>query len=313
MTDFWAPGIRTFIEKVESFVVPEDADLETKRRAYAAMCAAMSPGMPNDVSSCDGQVGDIPIRVYRPTRVYRPRACREDATLLFVHGGGFILGDLETHHPIVAELVQRTGLAAVAVGYRKAPEHRYPAAMDDCLAVLAAVRRGDLGLPVRAVGLGESAGATLVAGMALRARDEGIEGLIGQVLIHPALDIDLRKPSFVAKATAPLLRTDEMGGYLDAYLGPLAADPPAYAMPLRADDLSRVPPAFIVVMEHDPLHDDGIDYARRLRRAGSGATLYDAAGLPHGSLRMWRHAPAAAAMHDAVCRAVMLFTDGSAG
>ncbi len=200
-------------------------------------------------------------------RVYRP-AGGERAALVYLHGGGWVLGGLDSHDPLCRTLAARSGQAVVAVGYRLAPEHRYPAAVHDAWT---AFRWAHERFAQLAVG-GDSAGGHLSATVARRARDAGLP-LALQVLAYPATDHGCEWPSYRQYTTGPAFHTAEMRWFWEQFLDdPSRVDEPDCS-PLRGD-LSGLAPALVLTAEHDPLRDEGEAYAHALRAAGVPVTLY---------------------------------------
>jgi len=221
----------------------------------------------------------IPVRLYRPGPGRLP-------LVVFFHGGGFVYGSLDGYYdPLCRRIARDAACAVVAVDYRLAPEHKFPAGADDCYAALAwAAEALDIDAS-RILVAGPSAGGNLAAATALRARDAGGPDLAGQVLIYPVLDYyEPPTPSYLEYADGYHLTRADMVWFWDHYLAePNQADDPR-AAPLRASNLAGLPPAFIVAAECDPLHDEAARYAQRLRDAGVATELLDGAGLIHGFL-----------------------------
>jgi acetyl esterase/lipase len=218
------------------------------------------------------------VRVYTPTE--------HDGVLpgiVYMHGGGFVVGSLDSVDATAVRIALGAGVVVVSVDYRLAPEHPYPAALDDCYAALrwtvenAAELRID---PARLGVGGDSAGGNLAAALALLSRDRGGPALRFQFLNVPALDDRLQTPSAAMVGTPNIDRTS-LATVWRHYLGSATAD--AYAAPSRADDLSGLPPAHVVVCEFDPLRDEGIAYAQRLVQSGVSTELRLFPGTFHGS------------------------------
>lgn len=223
-----------------------------------------------------GPGGDLPLRIYAPDRS-APRP-----VVLWFHGGGFFAGSIDEHDTTCRLLAARADAVVVAVGYRLAPEHRHPAAADDCHAALrwvAAHASGFGGDPDRLAIAGDSAGGTLAATVARRARDEG-PALRYQVLVYPVLDPGDGDPER-GRGEFHMLRPGDGRRALELYAGPGDADSPDVT-PLRAPDLAGLPPALIITAEFDALRLDGEAYAARLREAGVPVTLSMYDGLLHG-------------------------------
>ncbi|WP_370938384.1 alpha/beta hydrolase [Amycolatopsis sp. cg13] len=233
---------------------------------------------------------DVPIRVYTPDRV------ATKALLFDIHGGGFALGDLEVDHATNVELARELGVVVVSVEYRLAPENPYPAGLDDCYAALEwSVKHADeLNIdPEKVVVYGVSAGGGLAAALALLARDRGGPSIAFQFLSVPELDDRLETGSMRQFADTPIWHRGAAEASWDYYLGGPGKrggpDVSVYAAPARATDLSGLPPAYVSVMEFDPLRDEGIAYAQALLAAGVPTELHLFPGTFHGSAVL-RHA-----------------------
>lgn len=219
---------------------------------------------------------DVPVRIYRPSRAH--------GAIVWLRGGGWIVGDLDTEHPTAARLAGASGAMVISVDYRQAPEHRFPAALDDAYAVLewAAENASGLGIaPDRIAVGGHSAGAGLAAGAALRARDEQGPSIRFQLLNQPALDDRQETWSQRNFTDTPWQDRDSLTTVWRHYLGDAPAPP--YAAPARAGDLSGLPPAYVSAAEFDPLRDEDIGYALRLLQAGVTVELHQCPGTFHGS------------------------------
>jgi acetyl esterase/lipase len=221
----------------------------------------------------------VPLRVHRPRGAVGARPC-----LLWLHGGGFVMGDCRMDDPELARWAEELGCVAVSVGYRLAPEHPYPAALDDAYAALrwVAANAGRLGVDPARIGVGGgSAGAGLAAALALLARDRGGPPLAFQYLDAPALDDRMATPSS-GWEDASIWPAAANRFAWRAYLGARSGDVPAYAAPARADDLAGLPPAFVSVGGSDGFVDEDVAYAARLMRAGVPTELHVYPGAPHG-------------------------------
>jgi acetyl esterase len=249
-------------------------------RAAFGMLAALS-GEPDQVAGVEdrtipGPAGEIPVRIYTP------EGSGPFPVLVFFHGGGFVIGDLDTHDGACRELCNGATAVVVAVDYRLAPEHPYPAAPEDCFAALqwvhanAASINGD---PDRLAVAGDSAGGNLAAVISLMARDNGGPALRAQILVYPATDLTMSHPSIDENGEGYLLTKESMEWFMGHYR-PDVAD--QKASPMAAADLSGLPPALVITGEFDPLRDEGEAYAERLRAAGVPVvqTRYD--GMIHG-------------------------------
>jgi acetyl esterase len=231
-----------------------------------------------------GPAGDIKLRIYRP------HAEQGLPLLVFMHGGGFILGDLDSHDEAARQLTMLTDCVTVAVDYRLAPEYPFPAAPEDCFAALkwAAAHAAEFGAdPGRIAVAGDSAGGNLAAVMALRARDEGGPRLRGQVLIYPAADLeDANEFQPAPDGNYYLLgRTD--GAYFNSlYLREPADARHPHASPMFAEDVANLPPAMVITAEFDPLCRQGEAFAVRLKAAGVPVEQRRYAGAIHGFVSM---------------------------
>ncbi|MDR9803832.1 alpha/beta hydrolase [Rhizobium hidalgonense] len=289
-------GILQFLDLCDSFYPPDavQASVEQQRHWYDALCARFDRALPPDMIFADGMLQRIPIRRYRPRKI------STRTILLYLHGGGFVVGSLESHHAICAEIADFSGAELVSVDYRLAPEYRWPAQTDDGFAVLKHL----LAANNKVVLIGDSAGGNLAAGLALRARDEGLTGIVGQVLIYPALGGDLDAGSYVEMAAAPGLTTADVAYYRDTLQAP---DGNEIAEPLKASSLAGLPPAFITVAHFDPLRDDGRHYAARLTAEGVEVWFREEPQMVHAWLRARHISDGAQDGFRAVCEAVRHF------
>jgi len=241
----------------------------------------------------DGPGGQIAIRVYWP-----PEGGEADPpVVVFIHGGGWSVGDLDTYDGTARSHAVGADAVVVSVDYRLAPEHPFPAAVEDVWAATqwAAEHAGELGAdPDRLAVAGDSAGGNLAAVVAQLARDAGGPTVRFQLLWYPATTWDASLPSFTENANAPILGGGAVKGFSRWYAGDLdLSDMPATLAPARAENLSGLPPAYIAVAGHDPLRDDGARYAELLTAAGVPADLHNAETLVHGYLGYAGVVPAA--------------------
>jgi acetyl esterase len=260
------------------------------RREYSESRRYVQPPKPDVASLVDrsipGPQGPVPIRYYRPA------GSKPDdvlPVLIYLHGGGWTIGDLETHDTLCRELANRTPCAVVAVDYRMGPEHKFPAALDDCVAATrwVAGQAADLGIDTARIAVGgDSAGGNLATVVALTLRDGGGPSLRFQLLVYPATDQFLDTPSHVAFADNYLLTHDNILYFRANYL----RGPEDYgdwrASPLKAADLSRLPPTLIITAGFDPLRDEGKAYAEALATAGVPVTYTCYDGMIHGFFMM---------------------------
>jgi acetyl esterase len=221
----------------------------------------------------DGPAGSMPV----PVRVYAPVEDR-GRVVTYLHGGGWVLGDLDSHDPVCRRVANAVGATVVSVGYRLAPEHPHPAPLDDAMAALAWTANRYPGRPH--VVAGDSAGAGLAAGAALRARAEGGPVIAAQLLVYPATDPSMGMPSIRENGEGYFLTRADMDWFYDQYLPAGRTDPVVDL--LRAPDLAGLPPAVVATAEFDPLRDEGDTYADRLRAAGVPVRHVPGPGLIHG-------------------------------
>jgi len=269
-----------FIERTNSYYPPDTIDytIAQQREIYDRMCREFFAGYPEGVavetSAIAAPAHDIPIRIYRS-------APQPAATVLYIHGGGFILGGLDSHDDVCAELCARTGHEVVSVDYRLAPEHLHPAAFDDAMSAFAWVA-STRDRPILLCG--DSAGGNLCAAVAHATRGRA-KRPVGQVLIYPGLGGDRSKGSYVTHAEAPMLTMRDLEFYKHIRTGgaDLAGD--VTLSPLADTDFANLPPTVLITAECDPLSSDGETYRDRIIAAGGRATWFEEPGLVHGYLR----------------------------
>jgi len=250
------------------------------REAYT-MRRALSQPAPPEVAmvrelQADGPTGPVPLRLYRPL------GSAADAllpVLVYFHGGGWVIGDLDSHDTVCRELANGSGCAVVAVDYRMAPEHRFPAAVDDSIAAACWIARNAASLALDATRLavgGDSAGGNLAAVVALAARDDvagaGDLKIAFQLLVYPATDQRRGTPSHTTNGEGYLLTRDTIAYFHDLYLVDGSHDTDWRCSPLLHESLSNLPPALVLTAGYDPLRDEGLAYAQRLTEEGNRAT-----------------------------------------
>ena len=298
------PEIRAFIERVAGYY-PEgkaNLDIPERRRRYDAMAADLRQPRPASVAATDetveGPGGPVPQRRYVPEGP-------GPVTVVYFHGGGFMLGGLDSHDDVCAEIAAGTGCPVVAVDYRRTPEHVHPAAYEDALAAArAALAAGPVILG------GDSAGGNLAAALALALRGADIRG---QVLIYPALGGErIGLASYDENAEAPMLTTADMHFYHRLRAGGEPPDDDASFFPLAARDLAGVAPCFASAAAVDPLRDDAVEYVRRLAAAGVEASCVVEEQLPHGHLRARASSARARAAFGRIVAAVARFAGSAA-
>jgi acetyl esterase len=231
--------------------------------------------------------GSIPARVYTPTRLREANGLAP--CLVFFHGGGWVIGDLDSHDVVCRKLADEGQLIVISVDYRLAPEHKFPAAVDDAITATTWIAENSrqLGIdPARLSVGGDSAGGNLAAVVAISARDGNGPAIAGQVLIYPAIDFALTHPSHSEPETSILLTHSVIRWFRDHYLNGTADVHDWRASPARAKTLIGLPPAYVLTAGADPLRDEGAEYAKRLKEAGVPVTYRSFRGQFHGFFTM---------------------------
>ncbi|MEJ2157170.1 MAG: alpha/beta hydrolase [Desulfobacteraceae bacterium] len=303
-------NLKAMLDKMAAIGAPDFGDLtpEAARPMYRQILTA-GDLPPADVQTEDKQIpgpaAQIPVRIYTP----RGEASGMRGLVLYCHGGGFVLGDLETYDAVCRTICQESDCVVVSVDYRLAPEHPFPAAVEDCFEALnwVSVHAAELGGDSQRIAVcGDSAGGNLAAVLALLAREKG-PAIRYQVLIYPvttAMPGDL--PSHGAFGQGYILSLKSMRAFTNWYFGTPGRAPDFRGAPLLADDFSGLPPALILVGGYDALRDDGVTYAKRLIQAGTSATLVTYTGLSHGFINMAAMLPAGRLALNQVCAALRL-------
>ncbi len=280
------PKVQAFIDQMAGMLPLNEmtvADARAGLEALAAMQGEPEPIHRVEDRTIPGPAGDVPVRVYAPA------AGGPLPVLVYFHGGGWVVGGLGTHDGVCRALANRAQAMVVSVDYRLAPEHRFPAAAEDCYAATrwVAERAAELGADPRRLAVGgDSAGGNLAAVTALMARDRGGPRLCHQLLVYPVTDARFDTPSYVANAEGYFLTRAMMQWFWDHYV-PAAADRTnPYCAPLAAPDLRGLPSATVITAEFDPLRDEGEAYAARLREAGVPVEAQRYDGIIHGFFGM---------------------------
>lgn len=290
--------VRAYIAKGAAFYPPGAVDLSIpeQRAVYDAMCAAFHAGRPDGVHTWDESFGGVPCRRYE-------RGTAE-VTLVYYHGGGFVVGGLHSHDDICAELCARARVRVISVDYGLAPEIVFPGCYKDAWAAFEAIAAHYQG---RVVLAGDSAGGNLAAAVTHHARAR----IAGQVLIYPGLGGDRTRGSYVVHANAPELTTRDLLFYQTIRTGgvPVPEGDPRYA-PLQDTDFSGLPPTVVVSAQCDPLASDGETYRNAILAQGGRAVWFNEAGLVHGCLRARHMSARGAAFFDRVVRAVEALAKG---
>jgi acetyl esterase len=286
------PQARQLLDKIERSgaipifrLHPAEARQVYRDRRFATQPDPPTVDSIEDLSAHqDGR--SIQLRLYRPNKTLRTTWL---PALVFFHGGGFVIGGLDTHDVLCRELSNASGCAIVAVDYRLAPESRFPAAYDDCIGATDWVYRNasSLGIDPFRVGVGgDSAGATLAAAVSIAARDRRSASIRFQLLIYPQTEMRSAAPSHQTNGQGYVLTREALEYFHDCYIDDPAHDKDWRASPLLCEDLSDLPPSFILTAGHDPLRDEALAYAQRLSLAGNRVTYVCFERQIHGFITM---------------------------
>jgi acetyl esterase len=266
---------------------PQDA-----RRYYLERRHITQPAPPEvaEVRSlqAEGPHGSIPLRLYRPGA---PAVQGAMPVLVYFHGGGWVIGDLDTHDTLCRQLANGAGIAVIAVDYRMGPEHRFPAAVDDCIAATRWIQAKSAELQLDAARMavgGDSAGGNLAAVVALALRGNAAFKLAYQLLIYPATDMRRNAPSHTHNGLGYLLTRDTIAYFHDHYITQPEQDLEWRASPLLHPDLSALPPSLVLTAGYDPLRDEGLQFADALTAAGNRCTHICFERQIHGFILMGR-------------------------
>lgn len=299
------PGMLAFYKALSAKTPPgsENWPLDQQRAAWNALCQEFRTTRPPGIEATDIIANGV------PCRMFRPKQGAHFATVIYGHGGGWVLGGPETHDDICAEMASGASIAVLLMDYRLAPEHPFPAQLQDSLKVWRWVLEQGHAHKLdasRIIAAGDSAGGQMSVALALTLHELQLRPPIGLVLIYPVLGANMNTSSYIRNANAPCLTRDEMKFYLDAFLGP--PESPAWhndkAIPNLAGDVSGLPPAFITVAAHDPLHDDGVIFHDKLKAAGIPSTLRREPELAHSYMRARHHSKPAMAGFRAIVAAL---------
>lgn len=283
----------------QPYELPLEQARERMRAAFIGRGALPAVDEVRDLS-LPAPYGTLPVRLYRPVGGELP-------IVLFVHGGGWVLNDLDTHDRLCRLLARRSGMLLVALHYRRAPEHRHPAPLEDALLAYRwlldnASRIG--GDASRVALVGESSGGATVACLSLLLRDLGAQPPALQALAYPLTDVLGRWPSHRERGEGYTLDSRMLRWFVDSYLAEVSGRDCPYLYPMAASDLSGLPPTFLMTAEFDPLRDEGIAYGRRLTAAGVAVEHVHASDQMHGFLLLDRALPRAAALIDCLADAL---------
>ncbi|QGW84492.1 alpha/beta hydrolase [Variovorax paradoxus] len=286
------PQARALLDFIEARGIPPTHTLSPAeaRAFYRDRRAATQPEAPQVAQvrdlKAEGPHGAIAVRLYRPLGAAADAAL---PVLVYFHGGGWVIGDLDTHDVLCRSLANGAGCAVASIDYRMGPEHRFPAAVDDVLAATRWVQREAASLSLDAGRLavgGDSAGGNLAAVAAIAARDAGDLPIAFQLLIYPATDMRRGHPSHQANGQGYLLTSDTMTYFHDHYIDDARHDLDWRASPLLHADLSGLPPALVLTAGYDPLRDEGMAYAEALTAAGNRAAYVCFERQIHGFITM---------------------------
>lgn len=264
-----------FIEKTKSFYSDEllSYSIEQQRLEYNQMCRAFDTQRQYELIIKTEEWDTIPVRIYEPQNSM--------GTLIYFHGGGFVVGDLDSHHDVCANLAEKSQLRVVSVAYSLAPEHKHPAQFNDAYH---AVKIASNTYPEPLIVAGDSAGGNLAACVCHSLRSTDIN-LSGQVLIYPSLGTNMDSKSFIIHSNAPLLSTKDMLYYKKIRCENDVPEDDATFAPLNDEDFSNLPPTIVFTAACDPLVDDGEKYCEKITNSGGLAKWINEAGLVHGYLR----------------------------
>jgi len=282
------PQVIKVLKEAESLGLPAYQDLSPAdaRQQMLDLAPPVDPSLSVKMvkdRSIPGPEGEIPLRLYYPA------GNPPFAAFVYFHGGGWVIGDLNTHHGFCHALAKTSGCLVVAVDYRLAPEHRYPAAVEDAYAATNWVAQNADAIqadPNRLAVGGDSAGGHLAAVVAMMARDRRGPRIDLQILIYPITDCSFNTASYIENQEGYMLTRDLMKWFWNHFIEDenQANDP--YVSPLRAENLRDLPPAMVLTAEYDPLRDEGEAYAKKLQEAGVNVTLSRYPGMIHGFIRM---------------------------
>lgn len=273
-----------YIEVRAKMAMPAPWDISTQEFREMTLPNLDFIGEPESIFSIENRIIAGPT-TYLPIRIYRPSSEPNLPVLIYFHGGGWVIGNMDGSEPTVRSLANKGNFVVVQVQYQKAPEHQFPIPFDDCYATLEWViaNSGSLGIDPTKIGVGgDSAGGNLAAGVALKCRDEKLAALAFQMLVYPCTGHDSELPSFVRNAEGYGLTASMMQWYVKQYIGSERDLTNPYAFPAMSHNLQGVAPTILVTAEYDPLADDGRKYAQALSEAGVPVIFKEYEGAIHG-------------------------------
>jgi acetyl esterase len=277
--------------KLETMSAPEARETSTAGRTVTQPDPPQLASV-EDISAPTAD-GPVPLRVYKPVTLPKNGPA---PVLIFYHGGGWVIGDLDSHDVVCKQIADQAGFIVVAVHYRLAPEHKFPAAAVDAIAATQWIvdNAAKLGIDAnRVFAGGDSAGGNLAAVVAIHARDNGGPTLRGQVLVYPVTDLAMTHPSHSDPDTSVLLTHSLMRWFKDHYISGKADIDDWRASPARMENLKGLPQAYVITAGADPLHDEGVEYKDRLKSAGVEVTYNEYPGQFHGFWTMGKLLPEA--------------------
>ena len=306
------PGMLSFSQTLSTQTPPgsELWSLEQQRATWNAVCARFRAPRPDNVEVTDLIANGV------PARIFKPKGTIPKPGIIYSHGGGWVLGGPDTHDDICAEMAAGADCVVVLTDYRLAPEHRHPAQLEDTLKVWRWMRQqGHLhGIhPEHIIAAGDSAGGQMSVALALTLRDLGLPQLHAMALLYPVLGVNMETASYMRNANAPCLTREDMRYYLTSFLGPEGSANwrDEKAVPLMASSVEGLPPAYITVAGHDPLHDDGVMFHEKLRAAGIPSELRREPALAHSYMRARHHSAVAMQGFQAIVGALKGFAEGA--
>jgi acetyl esterase len=282
------PQARAVLDLLNSLGTPPLGTVPAPEARLAAAARPVPPGAPVarvDNRTIPGPAGEIPVRIY-----YSKESASAQPVLVWYHGGGWVLGTLDSVDHTCRELANSANCILVSVDYRLAPEHKFPACPDDCEAAYAWVLENAASIggdPHRVAVGGDSAGGNLAAVVCLRAREHGLRLPVFQLLVYPVTDFDFERPSYVDNAEGYMLTRLSMRWFWEQYVDNADDMAHPHASPSRAADLSGLPPALVITAEFDPLRDEGEAFGEQLRKAGVPVTITRYDGMIHGFFGMF--------------------------
>jgi len=281
----YAPGIEEFVNRCNAAMAPDSfkLPLEKQRALYQNLMVEFPYQIPVDVNwfECNDHYKNLNVRF----RMYTPQNVDGAGCVLYIRGGGFVMGSLDSHHSVAAEMASNTKLKVVAVDFRLAPEHPFPSALEDCYATLLYLCENKVTMGIdnaKIIVAGDSSGANMAVVLAMMCRDRNGPRLAGQALISPVLDFTRWR---LGGKDAPLLTGGEMEFYTACYSPDPAALADPYVSPLIGGNFDKLPRAYIMGAEKDSLVSDAEEYARLLRTHGGEVELVIEQGLVHSAIR----------------------------